>query len=131
MKTLILIRGLPGSGKSTLAKKLRYEHLEADMFFEQDGEYKFNPALLREAHQWCQERTKQAMRMNWAGIVVSNTFTQRWEMDPYLKLAREHGYTVQIIECKGKFENVHGVPAEAIEKMRQRWENIDCPLAPR
>jgi hypothetical protein len=86
---------------------------------------KFNPALLREAHQWCQDQTEQAMLFGWRDIVVSNTFTQRWEMDPYLQLAAQHGYTVQIIECKGKFENMHGVPAETIEKMRQRWENID------
>lgn len=125
MKILTLIRGLPGSGKSTLAKKLRGEHFEADMFFQKDRQYKFDPALLREAHQWCQDQTEQAMLFGWREIVVSNTFTQRWEMEPYLKLAQEHGYTVQVIECKGKFENIHGVPAEKIEKMRQRWENID------
>jgi predicted kinase len=42
MKELILLRGLPGSGKSTLAKMICSQHVEADKFYMQDGEYKFD-----------------------------------------------------------------------------------------
>lgn len=51
---LIIVRGIPGSGKSTLAKKLCAllggAYYEADMFFEQTGEYIFDPTKLAEAH---------------------------------------------------------------------------------
>ena len=49
MKTLILLRGLPGSGKSTLAKWICNQWFEADMFFEQDGEYKFDASKDRKS----------------------------------------------------------------------------------
>ena len=59
MKTLILLRGLPGSGKSTLAKQLvnkDYAHKEADMFFvDSEGNYKFEPSKIKDAHAWCKD----------------------------------------------------------------------------
>jgi energy-coupling factor transporter ATP-binding protein EcfA2 len=42
MKELLLLRGCSGSGKSTLAKSLGGVHYEADMFFVEDGEYRFD-----------------------------------------------------------------------------------------
>jgi hypothetical protein len=39
-------------------------------------------------------------------------------------MAREFDYEVNIIECKGTFKNVHGVPIEKIEQMRANWENL-------
>ncbi len=47
MKELFLLRGLPGSGKSTLAKSLSDSHIEADMFFMKDGEYKFDGSKIK------------------------------------------------------------------------------------
>ena len=68
---LILLRGLPGSGKSTLAKiilQLRStdepEVLSADDFFEdKEGEYNFDPTKLKEAHNYCQFRCSESMRL--------------------------------------------------------------------
>lgn len=41
---IVLVRGLPGSGKSTLAKGMAgYVHVEADMYFEVDGLYRYEP----------------------------------------------------------------------------------------
>ena len=53
MKQLILLRGLPGSGKSTFAKSLGGIHIEADQYFMQDGEYKFDASQLKHAHNYC------------------------------------------------------------------------------
>ena len=57
-------------------------------------------------------------------VVVANTFTRRWEMEPYLRAAKRRGVSVRIVEATGSWPNVHGVPAEAIERMRARWESI-------
>lgn len=47
MTDLFIIRGLPGSGKSMFARTIASSmddtvHFEADMFFERDGEYRFD-----------------------------------------------------------------------------------------
>jgi ABC-type bacteriocin/lantibiotic exporter with double-glycine peptidase domain len=55
MKELFLIRGICGSGKSTLAESLGGTHLEADMYFMEDGGYQFDVTRLKDAHQWCRE----------------------------------------------------------------------------
>lgn len=123
MVQLYLIRGLPGSGKSTLARLLcnSFEdavHFEADKYFiGPDGVYRFDPSRLKDAHEWCLESTIMHLRAGYV-VIVSNTFTRIWEMQPYLDL----GYKTQVITCEGNFGNVHGVPGAAIERMRARWE---------
>lgn len=121
---LLIIRGLPGSGKTTMARALDgYEHYEADMFFERDGEYRFDPSKLKAAHSWCLSMAVSSMRRG-VNCVVSNTFTQKWEVQPYLDAAKLEGVTVRIIEATGNFKNIHSVPPDAIERMRRRWENL-------
>jgi len=122
-KELILLRGLPGSGKSTLAKLICNQHVEADMFFMEDGEYKFDPTKLKRAHEWCQNRVRVWM-MSGYNVVVSNTFTQEWEMEAYYKLAEQYGYRVHsiIVETRHEGVNQHGVPADKLEQMKNRFE---------
>jgi predicted kinase len=124
MKELFLLRGLPGSGKSTLAKSLSDSHIEADMFFIKDGEYKFDGSKIKNAHNWCQDVVEHWMDENKPKIVVSNTFTQEWEMDNYYKLAERFGYRVfsLIVENRHGGVNEHGVPEEKLEQMKNRFE---------
>jgi predicted kinase len=123
MKELFLLRGLPGSGKSTLAKMICSQHVEADMYFMQDGEYKFDATKLKEAHAWCQGKTETWMEKRY-NVVVSNTFTQEWEMEAYYALAKKYGYQVHslIVENRHGGINTHLVPEETIEKMKNRFE---------
>ena len=123
MKELFLLRGIPGAGKSTLANLICNQHVEADMFFMQDGEYKFEASKLKQAHEWCQDKTEAWMR-NGYNVVVSNTFTQEWEMDAYYKLAEKYGYRVHslIVENRHDGLNKHGVPADKLEQMKNRFE---------
>ena len=130
MKSLYLLRGLPGAGKSTLAKKLGDAHFEADMYFtNENGQYIFNGADIKKAHEWCQNEVQLAMILNHTtgeneNIVVSNTFTQEWEMEPYYKLAETYGYRVfsLIVENRHGGENLHNVPEDKIKAMRERFE---------
>jgi predicted kinase len=123
MSKLILIRGLPGSGKSTMAKALGIYHFETDQYFMVDGMYKFDAEKLNEAHGACLHHTRIAMSAR-VDIVVSNTFTQLWELQPYLDIAHSKSYEVEIITATGNFGSVHGVPDAAIEAMRNRWEDV-------
>ena len=119
---LVLIRGLPGSGKSTMAKAMEgYEHFEADQYFMTENGYEYDPLQIKDAHFQCQERTYNALRSG-RKAVVSNTFTRSSEMLPYTMMAKELGVPVRIIEATGAYPNVHNVPKEVIERMRDRWE---------
>ena len=125
MKKLYIVRGIPGSGKSTLAKEIADVHYEADMYFtDAEGNYNFDFNKIKAAHQWCQSMVRMAMEYNTEKIAVSNTSTQDWEMQVYFDLAAEHGYQVTsiVVENRHGGENVHGVPADKLEQMKNRFE---------
>jgi predicted kinase len=123
-KVLYIVRGIPGSGKSTFAKTLGGQHYEADMFFiDEEGNYKFDVTKIKDAHQWCQSIVKTDMILEYPKIIVSNTSTQEWEMEPYFTLAKEYGYTVFtiVVENRHGGVNQHGVPEDKLEQMRNRF----------
>jgi predicted kinase len=130
MKELILLRGLPGAGKSTFAQFFRTLYwFEADKYFEdEDGNYNFDPTKLRNAHQWCKDRVEFVMNAPNGFppelVVVSNTFTQEWEMEEYYELAKKYGYRVYsvIVENRHGSKNIHNVPEEKLEQMKNRFE---------
>lgn len=133
MKKLYIVRGLPGSGKSTFAEALvgsDFLVCEADKYFIVDGEYKFDATKLRQAHEWCRNRVETYMKDSlvndqfYREIAVSNTFTQEWEMESYYKLAEQYGYMVFsiIVENRHGGVNEHGVPADKLEQMKNRFE---------
>lgn len=141
MTNLFIVRGLPGSGKSTLGKKLG-KVFEADDYFSQTGEYRFDPKLLPRAHEWCRKRVEAMLKQtptissgiigNYEpNVVVANTFTQRWEMQPYIEMANVYEaefFVISLFDSGLSDEelasrNTHGVPIEAISKMRARFEH--------
>jgi predicted kinase len=132
-KILTLVRGLPGSGKSTFANTITNEFsvCEADKFFyDKEGNYNFDATKLRKAHEWCREQVEIRMKDNqnnpqfYPEIVVSNTFTQEWEMEAYYKLAEQYGYKVFsiIVENRHGGVNQHGVPVDKLKQMADRFE---------
>jgi predicted kinase len=128
-KILYIVRGVPGSGKSTFAKTLGGTHFETDTFFMENGEYKFDFTKLKDAHKWCQASVNTAMIMNHTAginnvIVVSNTFTQEWEMEPYFEMASTFDYKVFSIVVENRHDGVnqHGVPDDKIQIMKDRFE---------
>ena len=129
-KILYIVRGIPGSGKSTFAKTLGGIHIEADQYFvDVDGNYNFDGGKIKLAHEYCRAQTAAWMRtdgtqVNVDRIVVSNTFTQEWEIKPYFELAKEYGYKVFtiIVENRHDGKNVHEVPEDKIQMMKDRFE---------
>jgi len=131
-KILYLVRGVPwpGSGKTTFAKTLGSIIIEADQYFVDDkGNYKFDGSKIKLAHEYCRAQTEAWMQtkgdqVNTDKIAVSNTFTQEWEMEPYFEMAKRHGYKVFsiVVENRHGGTNVHEVPEEKLEQMRNRFE---------
>ena len=130
---LFLVRGLPGSGKTSFASAIwnEYAVCEADKFFyDKEGNYNFDPSKLKEAHTWCKNQVETRMidhqnnQQYYPEIAVSNTFTQEWEMEDYFKLAEKYGYKVVslIIENRHGGQNVHGVPEDKLQIMKNRFE---------
>jgi adenylate kinase family enzyme len=130
---LFLVRGIPGSGKTTFATNIwnEYAVCEADKFFyDKEGNYNFDGSKIKEAHAWCKNEVETRMKdhqMNqqfYPEIAVSNTFTQEWEMEDYFKLAEKYGYKVVslIVENRHGGKNVHGVPDDKLEIMKNRFE---------
>jgi predicted kinase len=130
---LFLIRGLPGSGKTSFATAIwnEYAVCEADKFFyDKEGNYNFDVSKLKEAHTWCKNQVETRMidhqnnQQYYPEIAVSNTFTQEWEMEDYFKLAEKYGYKVVslIIENRHGGQNVHGVPEDKLQIMKDRFQ---------
>lgn len=118
MNKLILVRGIPGSGKSTFAKKMKgFIHIETDMYWGMSGK-KFDGKLLKTAHEWCLNYAKVLLPLG-NNVVVSNTFTQVWEMEPYLYL----GYPVEVFRMTNEYGSIHNVPESTILRMKQRFED--------
>lgn len=127
MAHLYIIRGIPGSGKSTLADRM-FRHgmvdlvAEADMFMcDGRGDYLFNPSMLKFCHEQCQRIVDASLQIN-HNVAVSNTFTRKWEMQPYIDMAEKYGAKVTVIVCQGEFTNVHGVPDGKVAEMKRRLE---------
>jgi len=130
MANLFLVRGISGAGKSSLTNQLHVVVYEADQYFMVEGEYKFDPSKLGQAHQNCQDKTRESLK-NGVSVAVSNTFTQRWEMEPYIQMAKEYGVRLTVVDLFDGGQtnevlaerNQHGVPVEVIAKMRERYEH--------
>jgi len=123
-KIQYIVRGCPNAGKSTFAKTLGGIHIEADQYFvDADGNYNFDGSKIKNAHAWCLDNVKTSMAVGRDKIVVSNTFTQEWEFQPYLELAKEYGYKTFtiIVENRHGNTNEHNVPEDKIEQMKNRF----------
>lgn len=141
MGKMIIMRGIPGSGKSTKVKEILKEMPDAKVFstdnywLRPDGTYDFNPKLIGQAHQWNQREAKVACRTDCPVIVIDNTNTQEWEMEPYTAMAKRFDYEVEIKAVHGKDltptevqeyaeRNTHGVPLKTVKAMYDRWEVV-------
>ncbi|XP_022216943.2 NEDD4-binding protein 2 [Drosophila obscura] len=147
-KLMIIMRGPPGSGKSMLAESLlRQSHLlehndmqdfvySTDDYFKSRRGYEFNPAVLPTAHEWNKDRVRQKAALGWSPIIVDNTNIMVWEMQPYVQIAVQHGYVLELLEPQTSWsksasklaqKNIHQVPRETIQRMLERYEKTSVP----
>lgn len=124
MKSLVIVRGVSGSGKTTFAERFFPKVYSADDYFMKDGEYRFDASKLKRAHNYCYSCVLGEMMKGTPEIAVANTFTREWEFKKYVDLAKDCGYTVftVIVENRHGGENVHGVPEETVQAMKDRFE---------
>jgi predicted kinase len=124
-KSLIIARGLPGSGKTTFANLFGDSHIcTADDYHMVGDKYDWKPENVSFAHMKCQEKCEKLMKMNSPKIIVANTSTTVQEMAPYYTLATKYGYKVfsVIVENRHGGANIHNVPDDTIQKMRNRFD---------
>ena len=129
-RDLFLLRGLPGSGKSTLAKSMsengKYPVLSIDSYFtdEGSGEYSFDHLKNHIAYKQCEEKTEEALKSNTEKVLIANTFTIAWEMEPYFKLAKKYNYRLFVLTVENHHEgkNSHQVSDEQLKKMAEKYK---------
>ena len=125
--TLFIIRAPSGCGKSTLAKQFMDSGLckywvETDKFFYVDGVYKFDASKLGTNHNKAFNYFCQCVDMNDGNIVQSNTNISRKWFSNYVEYANKKGFNVTEIILNQQFQNVHGVPQEKVDQMKQNFE---------
>lgn len=145
----IIMSGVAGAGKSTwIAGNVFDRHklvFSADNFFSRNGEYKFDPKLLGQAHDDCLRQFTEACigghDLKVKGdlklqeglqsvvepptLVVDNTNTTIEEINPYYRIAHAYGYEVELVtlhvEPKLASERgTHNVPEHACSNMAVR-----------
>ncbi|KAG5285916.1 hypothetical protein AALO_G00008970 [Alosa alosa] len=135
-RVVVLLRGAPGSGKSTLARALLdHNHggvsLSTDEYFCRHGDYCYDPSELGTAHEWNQQRAKEAMERGQSPVIIDNTNLQSWEMRPYVAMALKQKYKVVFREPDTwwKFKprelekhTKHGVNREKIRRMLDSYD---------
>lgn len=142
VKVMVVMRGVPGSGKTHLAQVVvkmvaandRGQHIfSTDDYFVMLGRgvYSYDPKQISQAHNWNQKRVLEALRRATNPVVVDNTHTQAWEMQPYITMGVQYGYLIEVLEPVTPWrsreaelarKNVHNVPREKIRQMLDRYE---------
>jgi len=124
MPKLRILRGLPGSGKSTLAKTFNTVHLESDQFLITDGKYLWTPERLQAGIEKMYELVCQCVDHK-IDVTISGVFSKRKAFKRYVDLAEKHGYDLTVIKCCNDFGNIHDVPTNILENMKNIWQDFE------
>lgn len=127
---LFILRGVPGSGKSHVAMALADSGAMGEVvicsadhyFMDADGEYRFDPTKLPDAHKACFENVRAAMDRRDGRIVLDNCNVLPEHFAEYEALAARHGYRVYhlVVERRHTGVNQHGVPAERVDLVAEK-----------
>ena len=138
-QVMFVMRGLPGSGKSTIVHQIHKLYpsaivCSADQYFiDQHGQYQFDVSLLKEAHQYSQNKAREACEAETNVVIVDNTGVKRWELVTYFKIATQNNYAVVLVEPRTPWKfnvrelvkkNSHQVDGFIIKKRAKEWEQV-------
>lgn len=132
-KNVYIMMGIPGGGKSTwIRNNVPSDAVicSADHFFEDANDnYSWKAELLFPAHKTCFRKYIKALDNPYGhNVVVDNTNTKRAFMQDYVHEANLRGIDVTIVTivadpAVAALRNVHGVPAETVNKMHNELLN--------
>lgn len=124
MNKLVIVRGRPGTGKSTYVRDNfpNVLHLENDMYHYQNGKYMYSGERQMDAVRWCYDTAATALKSG-MDVVVANTFVRRAFIEPYKNLAAQVGCEFEVHRMMGNFKNIHNVPADVLENMKNNFED--------
>lgn len=130
-----LLQGLPGSGKSTQARLIAREYLAVIL---STDDYHYHPSKphiydfqydrAAEYHKLNQQRCRHFMGYR-VPIIIDNTNLTNWAIAPYVRMARDARYEIEIITCNGDGQSLHNVPANVMEHMRKQMQKLDLEVA--
>lgn len=110
------------------------EHIiSADDYFMRNGRYTYDGTKISEAHQYAQRTFMQRASKGYSPLIVDNTNMKYWELVPYIQVAIQYQFHVEIMEPQTpwKFKardlaqkNKHGVPMDKIKKMMENYDTI-------
>lgn len=141
MPQVIVLQGVPGSGKTAVAKDFVRRHpdlrcviVSADDFFVErgGGTYAFDVTLLTQAHAACFRQFVLALQQGVDVVIVDNTNSTAWEMEPYMLGAEAFGYnaTYWRVSCDPEVaaaRNIHDVPVHVVHAIHERMLNEKLP----
>jgi predicted kinase len=84
--------------------------------------------LLPEYHKRNQEKAAELLR-DGQSVIIDNTNLQNWQVKPYVLVAKEVGAKILVVRCDGGYANLHGVPPDRVEAMRNGMETLDPEIA--
>lgn len=145
MKKVVVLSGLSGSGKSMFACKLALFRPEpkryivsADDYFNCDGNYKFDPANLSQAHAACFRNFIDHLNGSLCGIgdkivIVDNTNLTKEEISPYMLGAAAFGYDAEIVMLRVEpsvalSRNIHNVSFTAHKRQLEKFDVLSTTL---
>ena len=138
MNTAVIPRGIPGSGKSTLTNLLMelasknnfsFSVHSTDALLYVNGVYTFVPEKMGYMHNLNYQNFQKSVDDGVNLIVVDNTNIMPKDFMRYVDYAKGKGYRI----AEARFHpdsleehtkrNVHSVPAEAVQRMYERFQN--------
>lgn len=145
-RVAVFVRGLPNSGKTSMASMMQFLYQEAnlncvmveandhvyhppgvDKTSERYGKYIFNKEEHAHCWQLCLEQATDAMADDLVhAVIVSNTFTTKEELQPFLAAAKKYGRRVISFTMDNLHggDNKRGVPMQVVQDMADRFEQF-------
>ena len=131
---LFIIRGIPGSGKSTFAKKLSNTNghmriVENDDFFtDHSGKYRYNKEIYDYAKQYTMSAIVHELMIEKKACIVTGVFYHADEASDLLNIinfCKAHNIPFEVHRMTGNFQNIHNIPEEVLEEMKENFEPYD------